>query len=85
MAGMGQLDISSSRIGRQSVFLAELGFSGAVGQRGHLRMGRWMLHGVTSSPSMPGSTSGVDPAAVLGLRMGRNQPSRKHLTQPGSG
>lgn len=68
-----------------SIFLAELGFSGAVGQRGHLRMGQWMLRGVTSSPCVPSSTSGVDPAAVPGVRMGRNRPSRNHLTHAGSG
>lgn len=81
----GAVDVSSSRAGRQSTSLVELGFSGAAGQQGHLRMGRWMLRGVTSSPWVPGSTSGVDPAAVPGVRMGRNRPSRKHLTHPGSG
>lgn len=65
-----QLGVPSSRTGRQSVFLAEQGFCGAVGQRGHLRMGQWMLHGVTSSPRVPSSTSSMDPAAVPGLRMG---------------
>lgn len=56
-----------------------------VGQQGHPRMGRWVLRGVTSSPWVPSSTSGVDPAAVPGVRMGRNRQSRKHLTHPGSG
>lgn len=56
-----------------------------VGQQGRPRMGRWVLRGVTSSPWVPSSTSGVDPAAVPGVRMGRNRQSRKHLTHPGSG